>query len=132
EVTPSPEPTDEDLAVIAALAAQTAQEQTDYELQLLEQQAAIAEAQLACRTALQDVGRTVLRAPVDVIVNEVLITAGAELEADAPVVVVERTDGRVFTPPAGNRAPAIDDLPPGASCPGSIEELRAADAGNAT
>lgn len=113
--------------VTAILAAASEQAQTEYELSLLEQQAVIAEAQLACRAALQDVGRTVLRAPVDLIIIEVRATAGAELEADAAVVIVERTDGRVFTPPAGARAPHVEDLPR-ASCPGTYEELVAADA----
>ena len=91
-----------------------------------DQQAVIAEAQLACRAALQDVGRTVLRAPVDIFIVDVLVTPGAQVESDAPIVVVERTDGRVFTPPAGLRAPDPQDLP-ASSCPGTIEELRAAD-----
>jgi len=130
----APEPTEDEInaEVVAALAAASAQEQTEYELSLLEQQAVIAEAQLACRTALADVGRTVLRAPVDVIVIEVLVTAGAEVEGDAPIVVVERTDGRVFTPPGGNRAPATEDLPAGATCPGSIEEITVSDAAAAS
>jgi multidrug resistance efflux pump len=108
------------------IAAEDEQAQTEYELSLLEQQAAIAEAQLACRAALQDVGRSILRAPVDVQITEVLVTPGAEVEGDAPIVVVERTDGRVFTPPAGLRAPDPQDLPD-SSCPGTIEELHAAD-----
>ena len=112
------------------VAAQDEQAATEYELSLLEQQAVIAEAQLACRAALQDVGRTVLRAPVDVLVVDVLVTPGAEVEGDAPIVVVERTDGRVFTPPAGLRAPDTQDLP-ASSCPGTIEELRARDSGAA-
>lgn len=111
-------------------AAQTEQAATEYELSLLEQQAVIAEAQLACRAALQDVGRTVLRAPVDMQIIEVLVTPGAQVEADASIVIVERTDGRIFTPPAGIRAPHPQDLPAG-SCPGTIEELRAADAATA-
>ncbi len=110
----------------ALLAAASEQAQTEYELSLLEQQAVIAEAQLACRAALQDVGRTVLRAPVDLIIIQVLATSGAELEPDAPVVIAERTDGRIFTPPAGARAPHVQDLPT-ASCPGTYEELVAAD-----
>lgn len=106
--------------------AQSEQARQEYELAVLEQQAVIAEAQLACRAALQDAGRTVLRAPVDVQVMEVLVTAGASVEPDSAVVVVERTDGRKFTPPAGVRAPHPQDLPNG-SCPGNIDELRAAD-----
>jgi len=61
---------------------------------------------------------------------DVLVTPGAEVEGDAPIVVVERTDGRVFTPPAGLRAPDTQDLP-ASSCPGTIEELRARDSGAA-
>lgn len=113
------------------VAAQDEQAATEYELSLLEQQAVIAEAQLACRAALQDVGRTVLRAPVDLLVVDVLVTPGAEVEGDAPIVIVERTDGRVFTPPAGLRAPDTQDLP-ASSCPGTIEELRTVDARAAT
>jgi len=116
-----------DPAITAILAAASAQEQTDYELSLLEQQAVIAGAQLACRAALQDVGRTVLRAPTDLIIVEVRATSGAELDAGSAVVVVERTDGRVFTPPAGARAPHIQDLPQ-LACPGTITELAAFDA----
>lgn len=112
------------------VAAQDEQAATEYELSLLEQQAVIAEAQLTCRAALQDVGRTVLRAPVDVLVVDVLVTPGAEVEGDAPIVVVERTDGRLFTPPAGLRAPDTQDLP-SSSCPGTIEELRTLDSGEA-
>lgn len=123
--TPAPAPSSEELAV---LSAQSAQEQAEYELKLLEQQAAIAEAQLACRQALQNVGRTVLRAPVDIVIIDVLVTAGAEVDADSPIVIVERTDGRVFTPPAGQRAPAPEDLPDGASCPSTIVEFATADA----
>ncbi len=108
-------------------AAQSEQAATEYELSLLEQQAVIAEAQLACRAALQDVGRTVLRAPVDIFIVEVLVTPGAEVEGDATIVVLERTDGRVFTPPAGLRAPDPRDVP-ATSCPGTIEELHSSDA----
>ncbi|MGE3960549.1 MAG: hypothetical protein AB7F65_02570 [Dehalococcoidia bacterium] len=115
----------EDGAALLA-AAQSEQAATEYELSLLEQQAVIAEAQLACRAALQDVGRTVLRAPVDLFVVEVLVTPGAEVEGDASIVIVERTDGRLFTPPPGLRAPDPQDLPDD-SCPGTIEELRASD-----
>ncbi len=122
---PEPEATP-DPALAAVLAAASAREQTEFELSLLEQQAVIAEAQLACRAALQDVGRTVLRAPVDLIIVQVLASAGSEVEPDAPIVVVERTDGRVFTPPAGARAPHVEDLP-AASCPGTYEELAAGD-----
>jgi len=119
---------DQDEAGIDPLAAAvTEQAEAEYELALLEQQAVIAEAQLACRAALQDVGRTILRAPVDLFVIEVLVTPGAEVEGDAPIVIVERTDGRVFTPPAGLRAPDAQDLPAG-SCPGTIEELQETDA----
>ncbi len=111
-------------------AAVTEQAVAEYELALLEQQAVIAEAQLACRAALQDVGRTALRAPVDLLVIEVLVTPGAEVEGDAPIVVVERTDGRAFAPPPGLRAPHPQDLPAG-SCPGTLEELQEADAASA-
>src|SRR5690606_17846692 len=107
-------------------AAITQQALAEYELSLLEQQAVIAEAQLACREALQNVGRATLRAPVDVLIVDVLVTPGAEVAGDASIVVVERTDGRVFTPPAGLRAPDSRDLPSG-SCPSTIEELRALD-----
>ncbi|MCA9850526.1 MAG: hypothetical protein KC461_07770, partial [Dehalococcoidia bacterium] len=125
EDVPAPDPeADAEAALLAA--AQSEQAATEYELSLLEQQAVIAEAQLACRAALQDVGRTVLRAPVDIFIVDVLVTPGAQVEGDAPIVVVERTDGRVFTPPAGLRAPDPQDLP-ASSCPGTIEELRAAD-----
>lgn len=110
----------------AVAAAESQQAETEYELKLLEQQAKIAEAQLDCRAALQDVGRTTLRAPVDVVIVDVLITSGAQVDADSSVVMVERTDGRAFKPPAGLRAPSPQDLPP-ASCPGTIDELRAAD-----
>ena len=110
--------------------ALTEQAETEYELSLLEQQAVIAEAQLACRAALQDVGRTTLRAPVDLLILQVLVTPGAEVEGDAEIVIVERTDGRKFTTPAGLRAPDPQDLP-ASSCPGTIEELRAADDGAA-
>ncbi len=111
-------------------AALTEQAETEYELSLLEQQAVIAEAQLACRSALQDVGRTTLRAPVDLLVLQVLVTPGAQVGGDAEIVIVERTDGRKFTPPAGLRAPDTQDLP-ASSCPGTIEELHAADSGTA-
>jgi len=113
------------------LLAQSEQQQTEYELSLLEQQAVIAEAQLACRAALHDVGRTVLRAPVDLIIVEVLISAGAEVGGGDPVVIVERTDGRSFTPPAGLRPPAPQDLPD-ASCPSTLAELESADTASAT
>lgn len=127
---PSTAPAEDDAQQVAndpLEAALTEQAETEYELSLLEQQAVIAEAQLACRAALEDVGRTVLRAPVDVQIMEVLVTPGAQVEGDAAIVVVERTDGRVFTPPAGLRAPDAQDLPAG-SCPGTIDELKTADA----
>jgi len=107
--------------------AQTEQAQTEFELSLLEQQAVIAEAQLACRHALQNVGRTVLRAPADLQIMEIVTSPGAEVGPDDPIVIVERTDGRVFTPPAGLRRPAAEDLP-STSCPGSIAELQTSDA----
>jgi multidrug resistance efflux pump len=111
--------------------AQSEQAQTEFELSLLEQQAVIAQAQLECRAYLQDVGRTVLRAPVDLQIMEVLVTPGAEVGPDDPIVIVERTDGRVFTPPAGLRRPHAQDLPD-ESCPGTIEELRTSDTTDGT
>jgi len=61
----------------------------------------------------------------------VLVTPGAVVGPDDPIVIVERTDGRAFTPPAGLRRPAAQDLPD-ASCPGTIEELRASDTSDTT
>src|SRR5690606_10520513 len=97
--------------------AQTEQAQTEFELTLLEQQAVIAEAQLACRHALQNVGRTVLRAPADLQIMEIAAAPGAEVGPDDPIVIVERPDGRISTPPGGLRRPAAEDLPD-ATCPG--------------
>lgn len=115
------------VVVVDLAMAQSEQAQTEYELSLLEQQAVIAEAQLACRHALQNVGRTVLRAPVDLQIMEILAAPGAEVADVDPIVIVERTDGRVFTPPAGLRRPAAEDLPD-ETCPSSIDELQRADA----
>jgi len=120
-----------DSGVDPLAAAVTEQAIAEYELSLLEQQAVIAEAQLTCRARLQDVGRTVLRAPVDLLVIEVLVTPGAEVAGDTPIVIAERTDGRVFAPPPGLRAPNAQDLPAG-SCPGTLDELRQTDAAATT
>ncbi|MDP2329041.1 MAG: hypothetical protein Q8M79_13265 [Dehalococcoidia bacterium] len=113
----------------AALSEQDAQAQAEYELALLEAQTQIAAAQLACRAAVQNVGRTVLRAPVDSIIRSIDIAAGVELEADAPAITLERVDGRAFHAPPGQRPPSLQDLPEGVSCPGSIEELQQMDSG---
>jgi len=112
----------------AALSEQDAQAQAEYELALLEAQTQIAAAQLACRAAVQNVGRTVLRAPVDSIIRSIDVSAGVELEGDAPAITLERVDGRAFHAPPGQRPPSLQDLPEGVSCPGSIEELQQMDA----
>ncbi|GMU40223.1 MAG: hypothetical protein AMXMBFR23_10890 [Chloroflexota bacterium] len=124
------EPPDDAAAadLAAALSEQDQQAQQEYELALLEAQAAIAAAQLSCRAAVQNVGRTVLRAPVDSIVREINISAGVELEGDAPAITLERVDGRAFHAPPGQRPPSLQDLPPGVSCPGTIDEIQAMDA----
>lgn len=113
----------------AALSEQDQQAQAEYELALLEAQTQIAAAQLACRAAVQNVGRTVLRAPVDSIIRSIDIAAGVELEGDAPAITLERVDGRAFHAPPGQRPPSLQDLPEGVSCPGSIEELQQMDSG---
>jgi multidrug efflux pump subunit AcrA (membrane-fusion protein) len=118
-------PDDETAAALAAaLSDQDQQLQQEYELALLEAQANIATAQLACRAAVQNVGRTVLRAPVDSIVRQIDISAGVQMDADTPAIILERVDGRAFHAPPGQRPPSLQDLPEGVTCPGSLAELQ--------
>lgn len=121
EASPDPE---RDQALADALAGMNEQEAQEYELALLEAQSAIAAAQLSCRAAVQNVGRTVLRAPVDSVVRSIDIAPGLQMEADAPAFILERVDGRAFHAPPGQRPPSLQDLPEGSACPGSIEELQ--------